>query len=314
MQQKSFHFIWQIAVALLLIILVVIVFPIYLDPYNVFHYANIRFNGVEPNQNFIKTRYILENPERFDSFLFGSSRVGMIDVSRITSGNFYNMAYSEGLPLEHLRNLQLFIKHGVKIQNVWIGIDNISCFVDPKLHEKSLMRREYPQDEKLWKFYLPYVNCSMAFHSLDTVLRAGRNRGEREKEEDFYLTGNSWLSQETNRREKANRPSWDKYYKPRFAEALQEIRDIAELCEQNGIKLTIFTNPLYQNTKEKCLSEGYGDFLQALAKVVPYHDFSNIPQTTNRNCYIESSHFRFSVGDFIIKQLENPKAPYLVKP
>lgn len=295
--------------ALAVILLVTVWFPIKLDPYNVFHYNCIRFNGVEPNQNFIKTRYIIDNPERFDSFLFGSSRVGMMDVSRIRSGHFYNMAYSEGLPAEHLRNLRLFLKHGVRISNVWIGVDNISCFVDPAKHQGVLMRREYPEDERLWKFYLPYVNCSMAFHSLDTIMAADRSDGE--KEEDFYLTGNSWLSQEINRREKANRPAWDKHYKARFSECLQELRQIMQLCQEHGIRLTFFTNPLYENTYEKCLAEGYGEFLKALAKVTPYHDFSGIPMTTNRDCYIESSHYRFKVGDFMIEALENTDAPYL---
>ena len=183
----SFHIVWQILLVLAAAFLILVVFPIWLDPYNVFHYDHIRFNGVEPNQNFIKTRYILDNPDRFDSFLFGSSRVGMLDVSKIKSGHFYNMAYSEGLPKEHLQNLRIFLDHGLKISNVWLGVDNISCFADPERHNKSLMRKAYPADGKLWKFYLPYINCSMAFNSLDTILAAKKSDGEKEK--DFYATG-----------------------------------------------------------------------------------------------------------------------------
>lgn len=307
----SIHFFWQAALALILILLITVAFPIWLDPYNVFHYDHIRFNGVEPNQIFIKTRYILKNPDRFDSFLFGSSRVGMIDVSKIKEGRFYNMNYSEGLPQENLDNLKIFIANGLKISNVWLGIDNISCFTDPERHKKSLMRRFYPMDGNLFKFYLPYVNCSKAFRSLDTILGAKKSDGKREK--DFYATGNSWLSQEMNLDEKANRPAWEKHYAPRFGEAVKEIKAIADLCEENGIKLKVFANPLYIDTYKKCLEEGYGDFLDELAKVVPYYDFSTIPQTTNRNDFVETSHYRFEVGDYLIKCLEDPEEPFLRK-
>lgn len=307
----SIHMIWQAALALILILLVTVAFPIWLDPYNVFHYDAIRFNGVEPNQNFIKTRYILDNPTRFDSFLFGSSRVGMIDVSKIKEGRFYNMSYSEGLPQEHLGNLKCFVANGVKISNVWLGLDNISCFSDPERHKKSLMRKPYPADGNLWKFYLPYINCSKAFHALDTILGAKKSDGEKEK--DFYATGNSWLSQETNLDEKANRPAWDKRFTPRFDKSIEEIKEIVDLCKENGIKLKVFVNPLYVDTYKKCLEEGYGDFLSELGKVTPYYDFSTIPQTTNRNDYIETSHYRFEVGDYLIKCLEDPEEPFLKK-
>ena len=46
---------------------------------------------------------------------------------------------------------------------------------------------------------------------------------------------------------------------------------------------------------------------------MPYYDFSTIPQTTNRNDYVETSHYRFRVGDYLIKCLEDPEEPFLRK-
>ena len=46
-------------------LMVIIIPSVIIDPYNVFHWNNIRNNGVEPNQNYIKTKYVINNPEDF---------------------------------------------------------------------------------------------------------------------------------------------------------------------------------------------------------------------------------------------------------
>ncbi|MCR5155487.1 MAG: hypothetical protein K6C96_02245, partial [Butyrivibrio sp.] len=49
---------------------------VYIDAYNVFHVDDIRLTYMTPDQNFIKTKYVLEHKDRFNAFLLGSSRVG----------------------------------------------------------------------------------------------------------------------------------------------------------------------------------------------------------------------------------------------
>ena len=79
-----------------------------------------------PNQHFIKMRHVIANPSRYDSFLFGSSRVGKIDVSLIKDGRFYNLYYAEAVPAEYLKDLKILLSEGVKIRNVLIGLDDFS--------------------------------------------------------------------------------------------------------------------------------------------------------------------------------------------
>ena len=55
---------------------------------------------------------IFRSPKRFDSFLFGSSRVGVIDVNKIPAGKFYNMSYSVGMLSQHLAILKAFVQKG----------------------------------------------------------------------------------------------------------------------------------------------------------------------------------------------------------
>jgi hypothetical protein len=120
-----------------------IVFPVMVDPYNVFHYMNIRDNAVEPNRNYIKTRYIIENPDKFDAYLFGSSRAGFVDTGLINGFSCYNMFYSAGLVKEHYENLKAMADRNVIPKMVIISVDDISCYVDPDSIDRStdLMRK-----------------------------------------------------------------------------------------------------------------------------------------------------------------------------
>ena len=60
-------FLWKICPFILFILVLEIAIPMAVDPYNVFHWRQIRDNGVEPNSNYIKMEYILHNPDKFDS-------------------------------------------------------------------------------------------------------------------------------------------------------------------------------------------------------------------------------------------------------
>ena len=51
----------------------------------------------------------MNNKKKYDSFIFGSSRVGKINPLKIENGKYYNMTYSEGLPREHYQNIKFLI-------------------------------------------------------------------------------------------------------------------------------------------------------------------------------------------------------------
>jgi hypothetical protein len=124
------------------------IFPAVLDPYNVFHYKNIRDNGVGPNQNYIKMRYLLDNPDKFDSFVVGSSKVGFIDVDRINPGRWYNMTHGWGTPKEYYENLRVLMENGIVPATVLLGIDTASGWLDPEINAHSLGGKPYPVETK----------------------------------------------------------------------------------------------------------------------------------------------------------------------
>lgn len=273
---------------------------IFIDPYNIFHYDDPVDNGVEPNKNFIKTKYLLHNKDKFDSLVFGSSRAGFIDVSAIPGGTYYDMCYSEGVPAEHVNTLKVLIRGGFIPKNVLVMVDDISCFVDPAMHETMLYRVPYPTGGPVsWlEFYAKYCDLITSFESL-SVMREYRESGKADPDfaDRFRTTGTERLDKPSefdgtdgNGNELPGYTA--AYYSLRLQESVDDMRALVDLCEQYGINLTVVTNPLYYKTYEVACENGYLDYLYELAGVCEYVNFSSISNvTTTPGNYYETSHF-----------------------
>ncbi|MBO6149138.1 MAG: hypothetical protein J6O55_07355 [Lachnospiraceae bacterium] len=275
-----------------------------LDPYNVFHWKHIRSNGVEPNKIYVKMSNILENPKKYDSFLFGSSRMGFFDVSRIDDGKYYNMAYSEGTPAEHLDNLHIMLERGIVPKNITMGVDDISYFVDPAMHLNQLYRKNFPWDGTLSEkasFYLSYLDLITLTDSVSVVMEhkpSDLDYGKR-----LLETGSENLTIKTQFDATNVKPSWSDYYSPR-EQSFQEIQDIIDLCKEHNIKLRIFTHPLNGHTYKKDIANGYLVFLRRLAEITDYYNFSGFNDITlNMENYYETSHYCPDVANMVIDRI-----------
>lgn len=271
------------------------------DPYNVFHADNLTNNGVEPNKNYIKVRNVFKHPDAYDSFLFGSSRVGFMNVENMNDGTYYDMMASEGLPAEHLRTLKLMIKRGIVPKNIIIGVDDISYFADPALHDNVLYRKFYPWDgkptEKLG-FYLRYLDPITIFESFEVI--ADHEVADPDYAKRLLTTGTENLDIIPAFNPDNQKPYWADYYYPR-PEVFDELREIVALCDEYDINLRVFTNPVYGYTYMQDIENGYLDFLKELASITPYYNFSGFNDVTLDNrYYYENSHFCTLVGDAMI--------------
>lgn len=273
-----------------------------IDPYNVFHWRSVRDNGVEPNHNYIKTQYVIHNPERYNMFIFGNSRVGSLDAAKVLDGNCYNMYYSEGLPKENYENLLAFIEAGVQMERIYLGIDDVACFTDPKLHDDQLIRRPFRADEPDIAFWWDYMDPSVALQSLETILPY---RGTEDIGTRLYATGNYHL--ETSLTEESLLlEEWPNYFTWHGEEALEDIRQIVELCKQEEIELMVFVNPEYQVRFDEAVERGYLDFLRQLADVTDYYSFCGYNSiTTDVQYFHDISHFRMEVGDLMLSVMQS---------
>ena len=279
-----------------------------LDPYNIFHWRHIRNHGVEPNKSYVKMQNVIHNPEEFDSFFFGSSRAGFFDVTKMNDGKYYNMAYSEGLPAEHLKNLKEMKAKGVPIRNVTLSVDDISFFVDPAMHGDQLYRKQYPVTGSLSDklgFYVAYLDPVTLKQSIPVIrehVDSDPGYGQR-----LLATGSENLEIEPDFNYDLMIAAWPDYYAPR-EESLDDIAAIVDFCEENHINLRVFTNPVNAVTYQKGVENGYHDFLRKLADVTPYWNFSGYNDITmDMDLYYETSHFTPAVADTVIDCVYNGK-------
>ena len=144
--------------------------PIVIDPCNVFHWEKIRDNGVEINKNYVKMKYILSNPEKYDTYMFGSSRVGAIHTNNIENENCYNMTYAMALPKENLANLRTFLESDIVPKKIYLGVDSLSYTEDYSKHYSEEIRcpYEYLKSHPL-KFVSLYFNPTNAVKSISVT-------------------------------------------------------------------------------------------------------------------------------------------------
>lgn len=297
-------FIVRIFPFLVFCVLITIMIPVSIDPYNVFHVNHVRDNGIEPNKNYIKMSYVLENPDKFDGFLFGSSRVGAIHVDKIKDINCYNMTYSMGMPEEHLENIKTLLKNGIVPKKIYMGVDSLSYTSDVESHKSEPIRAsyEYLTTDRL-AFAELYLNVRMV---IDSMQVSAAYQGNNNAMDAFYESGWTFDYGTESKAEYLDSPEPSIGTEMNLDETLKDIAAIRDICKENDIELIIFTNPMYEVTYKASVENDYKLFLQKLAQISDYYNFSGINTiSVNKDNYIDTSHFKPEVGDIMIRCMVN---------
>ena len=282
----------------------------FLNPYGVFFkYKN--FNVSTPiNERYIKTSYILNNPKKYDSFIFGSSRVGVLEGEKLSKiGKFYNMTFAGALPIEILDILKTFEEKNIKIKNIILGIDDFDFLTEPKLNEKILYKISYEKLQKNKGLFFKYYLLKNPFNEVNKLYVSNKektyydilNTGKWEKSYADVKIENDIESHKKNLSKIEIYPS----NTIRIKETILEIESIIKLCERNNIKLMVVYLPRYVNSyiaNRKVIEESKIE----LQKKTGYWDFVQLDKYTNNEYYwYEESHYRPVLGRMILKRIFN---------
>lgn len=264
------------------------------------------FSGVrqEPDQHFVKMRYILSHPDRYDSFAFGSSRMAKIDLSRAGDG-WYCLSYSQGASDEWLADLKQLLAAGVPVRRLLIGLDDASFRLPPGIHEGN------------FDFRRPYHPYDVPFYLQELFRRPQRPDAAFIAAHgsifDIYGTGRVFVPERVDAAIDANPAahaqderlfSSSAYRGNHMEETLTTLKELKSLAETHGIEITFFFHPIYQTTYMDNDAEELDAFKRQLAAITDYYDFSGLNAVTQApQCYYESSHYRPSVGDKIVDRI-----------
>lgn len=288
-----------------------LVFNVLIDPYGVF-LTKSRYNSIEPNKRYIKVLHVCNNPLKYNSFIFGSSRVNAINPTFITSDNYYNMSYSSGSPVDHLEDLKYMLKKGVIIKNLLVGIDYMSLIEKISITENDLLRRKFPEtiSEKIG-FYKNYIFNSPGIEFMKVAI--SRNpviKNGIYENGNVSDNGDSIIESDISRH--VNESDFDvpasRFVQDVTNDDIDAIQGILLLARANKINLTFFINPIHYKTFLELNLSNYYNSLYRLSKITSFFDFGGINSVTieNRN-YYETSHYRRHVGDMILGRLFKPK-------
>lgn len=296
-QKNLFYF---ILITVIVILSTQISINYFLDPYGVFNkkYINYKYH---PNLNYVKTTYISNNKNKYNSFLFGSSRVGTISVEKIKNGRYYNMSISSGLLAEELDILKILLKNKIKIKNVLLGLDEFTFSQFPESHYYDYLRMPYIKlkyKKELIKTYLfiPLYEYRKLIPNSEVKFDIN-NTGK-------FLWGNKNL---INTNEESSKMEYIRKEK-----TLEEIKEFIELCEKNKINLTIFFTPQFkiENSKFKKLDEEFEEIKREIENICKYpvYDFTDLGDISRKKEYwYDNSHTKPIVGDMILKKIYKDK-------
>lgn len=307
MKEKKY---FRILISLVLGMLIfTAVFNYRLDAYGIFR-KDYSEQVLEPNKNYVKTKFVLDNPDKYQSYIFGSSKVGHIETDFIEQTSLYNMCYSEGIPSDWLDTIQTFIENGVQIDTVLLGLDEFSFTVDPESHEHDLLRLCYSDLD--WFAKLKYYVLKNPFdvYNFKTIASVIKKDPYYLTTDDLWNTGIAYGIDdyvEANWDTVKDNPAYEKpidfYQKDRVDATIEDIRQILNLCRENKIEVILFFNPVHHLTY--ALHEDITDKAkEQLQEITSFWDFSGYNSVTCDNYYwYETSHFRHNVGRMILERI-----------
>ncbi len=302
MDKKRFVYV-TIAIALLIFSILPIVNYI-ADPSRVLHHDyHLRYKKFHQHELVLKTIYVIERKDDFDTLVFGSSRGGFLDMTKI-SDRAYNMSHGFGTVTTYLHTLKTLLKSGVKVKNVWIGINDFDIWKD---HTDELWRLIYYnnilKDMKLYTHWLfRFIPESINIIKEDKPLietnevtdQEARLRRSRQQELTVRIMKQRHLH--------AAKLGYTGIF--RIDESIHEVKQIKDLCQRHDINLTVFMYPTYYKTYLFYDQDKIETYKRKLAEVTDFYDFYDIGKIAlDQRKWFDESHFVTSVGDYIIDSI-----------
>lgn len=304
-----------------IIVITVLLLLQWSDTYSNTHYDRTQFY-TEPNKNVLKMHYILKNPTKYDSFIFGSSRVGNLNPLKIQNANYYNMTYSEGIPKEHLLNIQLFLKKSIKIKNLLIGLDEFSYQVSFEKHQSQGLTKAYylATNTNIISYYRElYLRFPLSEdrHHISKKITNKKNMftiNISNQENNYKIREKSFNLQNFTTSKHLQNKSFDKptyYHGNVLKQTTKDIKAIKTICTNKDINCIFFINPIHHKTYEYTDRKLLKKFKKELASITGYYDFSLQNEISNNNRYWqETSHFTLETGNLMLNKMFHQKPSF----
>jgi hypothetical protein len=271
-----------------------------------------------PNQRVLIIEYLLDKKhyKKYDSYIFGSSRVGYLNPNRIKDFNTYNMTYSEGIPHEHLLVIKFFLKHHFPIKHLLIGLDEFSYQVPFSRHDNQFGAKSHylVTNTSLYDFYKFFFFRKATKYDKEHFLNKFIRYATVRQSEKIYDVIHNQKTFYMNIKEKNNHNQKyinnEKFTKPtpyvgnELEDTINDIKEIVKLAKENNIELHMYINPIHHTTYDFTNKTLLKKFREKLSHITSYYDFSHPSYISKDNGYWDdTSHFNMEVGRMILSKI-----------
>ena len=288
------------------------------DPFGVFKSNYLPYKA-QMNERYVKVDYIEKNHGKFNAYLFGSSRIGVVEPQvveqYVPNSKFYNFTLSSGNLHDYLMHLKYFIKKQYELKTLYLQID-LDDMNNYGQADSDYLSKLHPhvtgESEQLYS-----VRYLLGFFPLNIRKKIEKNVLKKVKKE-YWLESGIWTLKGN---EKALLENPKKYVKEEQSfhfenrriihyttakESMNALQTIVDLCREHKIKLYVFTSAHNHRKMDTFFLEDYNKFLRNISNITSFYDFTGYNSVTkNDENYYEMSHYRPKVGQLVAARIFN---------
>ncbi len=313
--QKSKYFILVFFTFSLMLISLIPITNYTIDRYRVFNALKGNFGQYywrvdkkweyNHNDRFIPMAYLLKNRHKYDSFIFGNSRLGTFNVNEL-GNKWYRFNYNGGKIFEHLHNANILVNN-LQVKKIILTI-NLRDF---RYSEKNKVlnfdkKYLYPENTNEWvDFY--YKHSFKAFAKKDIDLYFSnkyflKSIPSYHKRDNISSSKLFFTNKKRNDSIKKNIIKNQILDRSDIDHILQHIRDFKKLCKDHNTELTLILLPSHYKRLYNYNPEMLKYIKHELVKISNYYDFT-LPHNymLNNAFWRDTIHYTQIVNDEIIR-------------
>jgi len=302
--------------SLIVLILIIFFVNIIIDPYGIFE-TNILKNQ-QFNERYLKAKYLLENHNKYNSYIIGSSRVGNTNPKLLEkympNSRFYNYTVAAANMSDYYKTIKWMINNKFEIKNIYMQIDLDSMNIYGQ-DDNNLLVKNHPSisGESYIEFYLKYL-FQFNLKNIENKIKYNLNLDNRIY--DLKNTG-MWLRkskenyinkypQEHIKSEMSFHKKYNRTYgiNDKYDRIISDFESFVKLCKIYDINLICYITPHNHVFMDRFKLNDVVRFINNLSNIHDIWYFSGYNNITIDNLnYYEYSHYISKISYIIAKAI-----------
>ena len=292
MKNWNRNFIYLVLLSLSLIVLI----NYLVNPFNVFDHKVLIYDG-QPNERFTKINYLIKNNKKYNSYILGSSRSGILNpvVFNTKKGDkFYNLSVSS-CTVYDIHNMVDYIVKSFDVKSLIIQIDPDIIFHNFKHSETDFLRLHHPfvTDESILNFKSKYLLAFYPKSVKDKILTNYYHNGSTR----FNINNGTWSLTEPRSYNSPQTVKSNQIRNIHRKENLKALKSLISDMRETKINYKIIIPPLNHVSLTQLDFKSYQEFLHDLSQITSFLNFCFYNSfTLNDSNYYDLTHYKDYFG------------------